>query len=56
VEQHSSWESFKASGGELLDRVRQIIHEGNVQRVRIRQGDRIVAEFPPSPSESLVPR
>jgi len=26
--------------------VRQIIHEGNVRRVRIRQGDRIVAEFP----------
>jgi len=40
------WESFKVSGGELLDRVRQIIHEGNARRVRVRQGDRIVAEFP----------
>ena len=46
MEQQSSWESFKVSGGELLDRVRKIIHEGNVRRVRIRQGDRIVAEFP----------
>jgi hypothetical protein len=46
MEPQSRWESFKASGGELLDRVRQIIHEGNVRRVRIRQGDRIVAEFP----------
>ena len=46
MDQQSSWESFKVSGGELLDRVRRIIHEGNVRRVRIRQGDRIVAEFP----------
>ncbi len=46
MEQQSFWESFKVSGGELLDRVRQIIHEGNVRRVRIRQGERIVAEFP----------
>lgn len=46
MEQQSSWESFKVSGGEILDRVRQLVHEGNVRRVRIRQGDRIVAEFP----------
>ena len=30
------WESFKVSGGELLDRVRQIIHEGNARRVYSR--------------------
>jgi len=46
MEQQSFWESFKVSGNDLLGRVRQIIHEGNVRRVRIRQGDRIVAEFP----------
>ena len=46
MEQKSSWESFKVSGGEILDRVRKLIHEGNVRRVRIRQGDRVVAEFP----------
>ena len=38
--------AFKVSGAELLDRVKQLIHEGNVRRIRIRQGDRIVAEFP----------
>jgi hypothetical protein len=46
MDTHSSWESFKVSGGELLGRVKQLVHEGNVRRVRIRQGDRIVAEFP----------
>ncbi len=46
MEPQTVWESFKVSGGELLDRVRQIVHEGNVRRVRIRQGDRVVAEFP----------
>jgi hypothetical protein len=46
MEPHSSWESFKVSGGELLGRVKQLVHEGNVRRVRIRQGDRVVAEFP----------
>jgi hypothetical protein len=46
MEQQSYWESFKVSGGELLDRVRKLIHEGNVRRVRVRQGDRVVAEFP----------
>lgn len=46
MDQHSAWESFKASGGQLLDKVRDLIHEGNVRRVRIKQGDRIVVEFP----------
>jgi hypothetical protein len=43
---HSSWESFKASGDELLDRVRKLVSEGNVRRIRVRHGDRVVAEFP----------
>jgi hypothetical protein len=40
------WESIKVEGGQLLDRVKQILHEGNVRRVVIKQGDRVVAEFP----------
>jgi uncharacterized membrane protein len=40
------WESVKAEGGAILDRLREIVHEGNVRRVRIRQGDRTIAEFP----------
>jgi hypothetical protein len=40
------WESIRVEGGELLDRVKRIIHEGNVRRIVIKQGTRPVAEFP----------
>jgi hypothetical protein len=40
------WESIKAEGNEVLERVKQVIHEGNVRRVVIKQGERTVAEFP----------
>jgi hypothetical protein len=39
-------ETFKVEGGQLLDKVKQIIREGNVRRIMIKQGDRVVAEFP----------
>jgi hypothetical protein len=39
-------ESFDVEGGQLLDKVKQVIHEGNVRRIIIRQDDRTVAEFP----------
>jgi hypothetical protein len=40
------WETIKVEGGELLDRVKKIIHEGNVRRIVIKQGARSIAEFP----------
>jgi hypothetical protein len=40
------WESFRVNGEDLLKRVRQIVHEGNVRRIVIKQGSRTVAEFP----------
>ena len=40
------WESIQVEGGELLDRVKRIIHEGNVRRIVIKQGTKPVAEFP----------
>ena len=41
-----SWESFKVKGDDLLKRVKEIVHEGNVRRVVIKQGSRSVVEFP----------
>ncbi|PYQ49023.1 MAG: hypothetical protein DMF78_19555 [Acidobacteria bacterium] len=41
-----SWQTFKVSGDELVRRVKELIHEGNVRRVVIKQGDRTVVEFP----------
>ena len=40
------FETIRAEGEELVDKVRQAIHEGNVRRVVVRQGDRSIAEFP----------
>ena len=47
-EERTWWESIKVEGGELLDKVKGLIREGNVRRIVIRQGegDRPVAEFP----------
>jgi len=39
-------ESFKVAGGQLVDLVKKILHEGNVRRVVIKQENRVVAEFP----------
>jgi hypothetical protein len=46
AEERTWWETIKVEGGELLDKVRSLIHEGNVRRIVIRQGERSVAEFP----------
>lgn len=40
------WESIKAEGGAVLDKLRDLLHEGNVRRVRVRQNGRTIAEFP----------
>jgi uncharacterized protein DUF4342 len=41
-----AWQSFKVSGDELVKRVKELIHEGNVRRVVVKQGERTVVEFP----------
>lgn len=40
------WETTKVQGGELVDRVRLLVREGNVRRIVIKQGERSIAEFP----------
>ena len=40
------WESVKAEGSAVVDQLKSIVREGNVRRVRVRQGDRTIAEFP----------
>ena len=46
MSEKSRWESLKADGSAALDKLREIVREGNVRRVRVRQGDRTIAEFP----------
>jgi hypothetical protein len=46
MSEHFSWETIEAKGGELLDKVKELIAAGNVRRVRVKQKGRVVAEFP----------
>jgi uncharacterized protein DUF4342 len=41
-----TWQTFRVSGDELVKRVKELIHEGNVRRVVVKQGARTVVEFP----------
>ena len=40
------WESIKAEGGQLLDRLKELVHQGNVRRVVVQYEGRTIAEFP----------
>jgi non-ribosomal peptide synthetase component E (peptide arylation enzyme) len=46
MSEQTCWESVKGEGGQILDKVKQIVREGNVRRVRVKQGERTIAEFP----------
>jgi hypothetical protein len=41
-----AWETIRAQGGQVVDELRRLIHEGNVRRVVVKQEGRVVAEFP----------
>jgi hypothetical protein len=40
------WETVELKGDQLLKKIQALVAEGNVRRVRVRQHDRVVAEFP----------
>jgi len=42
----TTWESFKAETGNVIGKIKSLIHEGNVRRVVIQHQGRTVAEFP----------
>jgi len=46
MSEHTWWETVELKGGELLEKIKAIVAEGNVRRVRVRQKDRVIAEFP----------
>ena len=41
-----STEKYTVSGEELLAKVKKLIHEGNIRRVRVIQGGRVIIEIP----------
>ena len=42
----STAEKFTISGSQLVDKVKQLIHEGNIRRVRVLHEGRTVMEIP----------
>jgi hypothetical protein len=40
------WESFKVESETVVDKVKNLIHEGNVRRVVVQHQGRTIAEFP----------
>lgn len=40
------WESVKVEGAHLLERVKELVREGNVRRIVIQHQGKSVAEFP----------
>jgi hypothetical protein len=44
--QGTAWETIRGQGVQVVDEVKRLVREGNVRRVVVRQGDRVVAEFP----------
>ncbi|HHT01712.1 MAG TPA: DUF4342 domain-containing protein [Firmicutes bacterium] len=46
-ERAGTWqERIQVHGSELVEKVKDLIHEGNVTRVRVRQGEKILFEIP----------
>jgi len=46
MSEKTTWESFKAEGANVMDKLKALVHEGNVRRVIIQHDNRTVAEFP----------
>jgi hypothetical protein len=46
VQERTIWETIRLQGNEILDKLKQIIQEGNARKIVIKQDDSIVAEFP----------
>ena len=44
--EQTSVELIKVEGGQLVDHVKRLVHEGNVRRIRIKQDGQTVVEFP----------
>ena len=43
---HTWWQTIEEKGEQAAERIKEIVAEGNVRRVRIKQKDKVVAEFP----------
>jgi len=45
-EEKTIHEEFKITGEQLLQKVKELVHEGNVRRISVKQDDRTLLEIP----------
>ncbi len=45
-EQKTVREEFKINGEQVVNKVKELIHEGNIRRVIVKQDDRTILEIP----------
>jgi hypothetical protein len=46
TDEQTCWESFKADGASIVERIKELIRAGNIRRVIIEHEGRTIAEFP----------
>jgi hypothetical protein len=46
MNEQTKMETINVEGGQLIDQIKRLIHQGNVRRITIKQDDRTVVEFP----------
>ena len=46
MSENTWWETIKAEGGQLLDKLKELVEAGNVRRIVVKQHERTIAEFP----------
>ncbi|HTY13136.1 MAG TPA: DUF4342 domain-containing protein [Candidatus Omnitrophota bacterium] len=44
--EESKKEEFKVSGQEIVEKVKKLVHEGNIRRILIKQEGKVVIELP----------
>jgi uncharacterized integral membrane protein len=40
------WQTIETTGDQVIATVKQLIEAGNIRRIRVRQKDKVIAEFP----------
>lgn len=45
-EQKTFMETLQLTGSQVLEQLQKLLHEGNVRRITIRQGEHVIAVFP----------
>ena len=42
---HTEWEELRVAGSDVLERIKELIHQGNIRRIVVRQNGNTVIEL-----------